>query len=94
MLGIRLFSSYQKTRVECGAAATGLVKKTTDGWKVGKRMPLTDRTKSINIYLLSKLWYKFGAVDIKKGDCEKILSAIKSWIYADSFLKPEEMILF
>ena len=78
MLGIRLFSSYQKTRVECGAAATGLVKKTMDGWKVGKRMPLTDRTKSINIYLLSKLWYKFGAVDVKKGDCEKMLSAIKT----------------
>ena len=70
------------------------VKNITDRWKSGKFMPLLDRTQSVNVYILSKLWYRCGAVDLRKGDIDKMISHIKSWIYADMFLKPEEIKLF
>ena len=65
----------------------------TGGWKIGKWMPLSDRAFSINTYILSKLWYRAGAIDIKKGDITNIYSAIKTWMYADTYLKPQEEIL-
>ena len=35
-----------------------------------------------------------GVIDMRKGDIDKITSLIKSWIYLDCFLKPEEEILY
>ena len=94
ILGIRLFSNPTVTRRENGEEMVQFVKNITDRWKSGKFMPLLDRTQSVNVYILSKLWYRCGAVDLRKGDIDKMISHIKSWIYADMFLKPEEIKLF
>ena len=94
MLGVKLFSIHTKTRQ---IKVDGIVKSMQDiinRWKSGKFVPLTDRPISINTFALSKIWYKTGALDIRKGDIEKLNSSIKSWLYLDSFLKPEETVLF
>ena len=57
-------------------------------------MPLTDRTKSKNIYAFSNIWYKTAVIDLRKGDEEKISSIAKSFIYQDMFEKPEELLLY
>lgn len=57
-------------------------------------MPLTDRTKSTNIYAFSNIWYTTAMIDLRKGDEEKINSIAKSFIYQDSLEKPEELILY
>ena len=59
MLGIRLFSNPTVTRRENGEGMVQFVKNITDRWKSGKFMPLLDRTQSVNVYILTKLWPSF-----------------------------------
>ena len=94
MLGVRLYSSYTKTRQVNGELMVKEVNNTIRKWKSGKFVPFTSRPISVNTYILSKLWYKTSAIDFRIGDEEKIVSSLKSWIYQDCFLKPEEEILY
>ena len=71
-----------------------IVKNIMDRWKSGKFMPFTDIIHSLNVYILNELWYHCGAIDVRKGDTDTKISHIKCWIYADMFLKPEELKLF
>ena len=57
-------------------------------------MNLSLRSWSINSYCLSKVWFKTHCVDLRLMDVNKIHSSVKSWLYADQFLKPEEMVMF
>ena len=57
-------------------------------------MPLVLRGHSINTYCLSKLWFRCGSVDLKSGDINKMISSIKSWVYADHLIKPLEVTLY
>ena len=45
---------------------------------------------SLNQYCLSKIWFRTHSVDLRVLDLTKITSHIKSWLYADMLLKPEE----
>ena len=48
----------------------------------------------MNSYCLPKMWFKTNCVELRQLDINKIHSNVKSWIYGDQFLKPEEKILF
>ena len=56
-------------------------------------MPLTMRPWSINSYVLSKVWFKCGTVDLRVSDITAINSSVKSWLYADLLEKPSEAIM-
>ena len=94
MLGVKIYSNYTETRRKNGEMLVKGVKETIDRWKSGKFMAFTDRTSCVNTYVLSKIWYKTSAIDFNKGDFEKITSYIKSWLYQDSLLKPDEILLY
>ena len=48
---------------------------------------------SINSYVLSKVWFKCGTVDLRVSDINAINSSVKSWLYADLLEKPSEAIM-
>ena len=57
-------------------------------------MELSLRSHSVNTYCLSKVWFKSASIDLRVMDSNQILSNIKSWIYADQLIKPEELVLY
>ena len=56
-------------------------------------MPLTMRPWSINCYVLSKVWFRCGSVDLRVADISAITSSVKSWLYADLLEKPSEAVM-
>ena len=56
-------------------------------------MPLLDRPFSVNTFALSKVWFRSYTINLREGDFSSINSSIKRWLYADQFIKPEEMVL-
>ena len=57
-------------------------------------MALTSRPWSINSYCLPKLWYRTGCLDLRVGDTDAITSDVKSWLFQDMLLKPEELVTY
>ena len=57
-------------------------------------MPLTNRSHSVNIFCLSKVWFRCASLPMRVCDITTINSTIKSWIYADQLEKPPEIILY
>ena len=57
-------------------------------------MVLSLRSQSVNTYCLSKVWFKSASIDLRVMDSNQMLSSIKSWIYADLLIKPEELVLY
>ena len=51
-------------------------------------MPLTMRPWSVNCYVLSKVWFKCGTVDLRVSDLAASKTSVKSWLYADLWEKP------
>ena len=94
MLGVELRSTWVQTRKANGDEVQDRVEKTTRLWRSGKFMHLSLRSWSLNSYCLSKVWFKTHCVDLRQLDTNKILSSIKSWLYADQYLKPEEIVMF
>ena len=94
MLGVKLFAKFQETKSKNGEDILSMVKEKINLWRSGKYMSLTSRPFSVNTYALSKLWYRVAVTDIKVGDCDKIYSSIKSWMYADLIVKPQEELIF
>ena len=56
-------------------------------------MDLTSRPWSINSFALSKVWFRCHTVDLRVIDHTSMTSRMKSWLYQDQLLKPEEMVL-
>ena len=94
MLGVKLYTAFTKTRQNNGEILLKIMQEIINRWKRGKFMPFIVRPLSINTYALSKIWYKAGSIDFNGGDLDKITSLCKSWLYADCFLKSEEIILY
>ena len=93
MIGVKLLSTYQKTRkVNCDELQTR-VQNTIGPWKGGKFMPLVSRPHSINTYCLSKVWFRTSSINLRLCDLSKISAIVKSWLFADQLEKPEEFIL-
>ena len=94
MVGVELRATWTQTRKANGDAVQGRVTNKTNLWRGGKFMPLNMRSWSVNTYCLSKVWFKTHSVDLRAMDINNINRAVKSWLYADMFFKPEERILF
>ena len=94
MLGVELRSTWVHPRKANGDVAQSRVENTIKQWKSGKFMELNMRSWSINQYCLSKAWFRSHSVDFRAQDSNKITSLVKSWLYADMYLKPEENIMY
>ena len=94
MVGVSLSATWAATRKNNGEILRDKLAKLCGAWKSGKFMSLTDRPFSANTYALSKVWFRCYSVNLRQSDINFILSAVKKWLYADLFLKPEPMILF
>ena len=94
MLGVELRSSWTQTRKANGDIVQSRVENTIRQWKSGKFMHLNMRSWSLNQYCTSKVWFKTHSVDLRVQDVTKITSLIKSWLYADQLIKPEELVMF
>ena len=94
MIGVELRATHTQTRKANGDILVEKIKNIIGPWKGGKFMPLALRCHSVNTYCLSKLWFKCASVDLRAGDANQITSNIKSWVYADQLIKPEELVLY
>ena len=92
MLGVELRSSWVQTRKANGDIMQARVANTIRQWKSGKFMLMNMRSWSLNQYCLSKVWFRTHSVDIRVQDVNKITSLVKSWLYADQLLNPEELV--
>ena len=93
MLGVQLKATWTQTKKTNGDMIQKRVSNTINSWKAGKFMPLTMRPWSINSYILSKVWFKCGSVDLRIGDIAAINTSMKSWLFADLLQKPSEMVM-
>ena len=94
MVGVVLKATHTQTRMANCDMLLDKVKHTIGPWKGGKFMPLSLRCHSVNTYCLPKVWFKCGSMDLRAGDISKINSSVKSWVYADQLVKPEEIVLY
>ena len=94
MVGVKLLSSYIKTRKTNCDELQEKVRNVTGSWRAGKFMPLSLRSHSLNTYCLSKVWFKCPTINLRVCDHGKITSAIKSWLFQDQLVKPEDFILY
>ena len=93
MVGVELRATWAQTRKANGDIVQQRVSDTVKRWKTGKFMQLSLRSRSMNIYCFSKVWFRTHSVDLRESDISKITSSAKSWLYADMLLKPEEIVL-
>ena len=93
MLGVQLKATWTQTRKVNGDIIQQRVNNIINMWKAGKFMPLTMRPWSINSFVLSKVWFRCGSIDLRVSDISAINSAIKSWLYADLLEKPSEAVM-
>ena len=94
MIGVKLLSTFQKTRKVNGDDLQSRVKNVVGPWRGGKFMPLNNRPHSINNYCFSKVWFKCSTLNIRLCDKSKILSNVKQWLFADQLEKPKECVLY
>ena len=94
MIGVELRATWTQTRKANGDIAQSRAENTIRVWKSGKFMPLNMRSWSVNQYCLSKVFFRTHSVDLRVMDVTKITSSVKSWLYADQLLKPEEMVMY
>ena len=94
MIGVELRATWLQTRKANGDIAQTRVENTVKAWRAGKFMPLNMRPWSVNQYCLSKVFFRTHIVDMRVSDVTKITSLVKSWLYADQLLKPEEMVMY
>ena len=94
MVGVVLKATHTQTRMANCDMLLDKVKHTIGPWKGGKFMPLSLRCHSVNTYCLPKVWFKCGSMDLRAGDISKINSYVKSWVYADQLVKPEEIVMY
>ena len=93
MLGVQLKATWTQTRKANGDIIQQRVSSTINSWKTGKFMPLTMRPWSINSFALSKVWFRCASVDLRIGDINAITTSMKSWLYADLYQKPSELVM-
>ena len=93
MVGVELRATWTQTRKANGDKIQEKVSKTIGPWRTRKFMSLTMRPSSINSFVLSKVWFRCGSVDLRVADIGAVNSSIKSWLYSDMFEKPSEIVM-
>ena len=94
MVGVKLCANYRETRSTNGDELQDKVKKVIGPWKSGKFMHLSQRSASINTYCLSKVFFKCSSIDTRTVDTTNITASIKSWLFQDQLVKPEDFLLY
>ena len=94
MIGVELRASHVQTRKHNGDLIQERARSTINPWRGGKFMTITQRGLSVNNYCLSKIWFRTASLDLRAMDITKITTLVKSWIYADQLVKPEELVLY
>ena len=94
MVGVELRATWSHTRKANGDFVQSRVSSTCKHWKSGKYMHLSMRSWSLNQYCLSKVWFRTHSMDLRVMDINSIPSSVKSWLYADQLIKPEEKVIF
>ena len=94
MLGLTLMATYTKTRKANGDILDAKVKNIIGTWRVGRFMPLTERSWSINMYALSKVWYRTHCVDLRQCDINNINKYVRQYLFADQLEKPMEIVRY
>ena len=90
-LGVRLFANFSDTRRENCEILKKKVKEINGSWKSGKIMAVTSRPWSINSYCLPRLYTGLVVWISGWGDSDTVTSSVKSWLFQDMLLKPEEL---
>ena len=93
-LWCKIYSNYGVTRRENGEVLKKKIRDQVNSWKSGKFLPLILRSWSLNTYCLPKLWYRTACLDLRVGDSTSIASSVKSWLYQDLLLKPQEIMMY
>ena len=88
MLGVKLKATYQQSRKVNGDELVEKFSNRVGPWKGGRFMPLSLRPWALNSYALPLVWYHCHSIDLREGDCAKMTSIFKSWLYADLLEKP------
>ena len=94
MVGVELRATWAQTRKANGDIIQERVSNTTKVWKSGKFMKLNQRSWSINQFCLSRGWFRTHSVDLRVQDLTKITSNVKSLLYGDLLIKPEELVMY
>ena len=76
MVGVQLRATWTQTRKANGDIVQDRVTNTINPWRGGKFMALTMRPWSVNNYVLSKVWFRCGSVDLREGGISAINSEI------------------
>ena len=93
MVGVQLHATWTQTRKSNCDMIQKRVSNIINAWRAGKFMPLIIRPWSVNCYVLSKVWFKCGSVDLRVSDLTAINKSVKSWLYADLWEKPSEAVM-
>ena len=93
MFGVELRSTWSQTKKANGEICQTRVSNTIKQWKTGKFMQLNLRSWSLNQYCLPKIWFRTHCVDLRVLDVTKVTSLVKSWLYQDQLIKPEEFVM-
>ena len=94
MVGVELTASWQQSRATNCDRLLKSVRELVGGWKAGKFMPLVCRPFSVNVYLLSKIWFISGSVNLRSGDIKTISTLCRGWVTQDLLQKPSEVMLY
>ena len=78
MVGVQLRATWTQTRKANCDIIQQRVTTIINSWKSGKFMPLVLRPWSINSYVMSKVWFRCGSVDLRVSDITSINSSVKS----------------
>ena len=93
-VGVELRASFIQTRKVNGEQLQNRVKNVVGPWRAGRFMSLTLRPFSVNVYALSKVWFKCSCVNLRSQDIIFINKQVKSWLYQDCLEKPSELVLY
>ena len=93
MLGLELFASFQKTKKSNGEAVKTKMRNKAGPWRT-KFMAFTQRTFSVNCYLLPQSWYRCHIIPLRKGDITEMKKIMNKFIYADQLEKPKDLVKY
>ena len=92
-LGVKLARSTSKSRALNGEELVSRVKTKIGSYKAGRHSPLICRPYTLNSYVMSKVVYRSGVLNLRAQDTNAIQSAAKQWLSQNLLLKPPEVLV-
>ena len=93
MLGVPLFASFRRTKQNSGEELKEKLRNKTGPW-LSKKMPLIQRSFSVNCYLLPKVWFRCHIVPLRKGDSDNFKKVVNRFLFADQLEKPQDLLKY